>query len=121
MDFGDKLIFPKMEKSKHNRFRERVFEVIFEADTFYGKLFDIILLVLILISVALVMLESIPPFNAKHHTTLIVLEWIVTGLFTIEYALRLYCVRKPWRYFFSFYGVIDLLSILPTYLGLFYP
>ena len=121
MNWVDKLIFPKMEKSKLNRRKEMIFEVIFEADTFYGKLFDILLLIVILFSVALVMLESIPSFNAKHHQTLVVLEWCITGLFTVEYAFRLYCVRKPWRYFFSFYGVIDLLSILPTYLGLFYP
>src|SRR5690606_34677843 len=101
--------------------KEMIFEVIFEADTFYGKLFDILLLIVILFSVALVMLESIPSFNAKHHQTLVVLEWCITGLFTIEYALRLYCVRKPWRYFFSFYGIIDLLSILPTYMGIIYP
>jgi len=121
MNWVDKLIFPKMEKSKLNRRKEKIFEIIFEADTFYGKLFDIILLITILISVALVMLESVPSINAKHHHILIVLEWIVTGLFTIEYAFRMYCVRKPWRYFFSFYGVIDLLSILPTYLGIIYP
>ena len=121
MNLVDKLFFPKMEKSKLNRRKDRIFEIIFEADTYYGKLFDIILLVVILISVALVMLESVPIINAKHHKLLVILEWIVTGIFTIEYGFRLYCVRKPWRYFFSFYGIIDLLSILPTYLGILYP
>lgn len=121
MNLEDKLIFPKMEKSKQNLLREKIFEIIFEADTPMGKLFDVLLLVVILFSVALVMLESVPAINAKYHATLVMLEWIVTIIFTIEYALRLYCVRKPWRYFFSFYGVIDLLSILPTYLGLIYP
>lgn len=121
MNLVDKLIFPKMEKSKLNQRKQRIFEIIFEADTYYGKLFDIALLVTILISVALVMLESVPIINAKHHKLLVVLEWIVTALFTIEYFFRLYCVRKPWRYFFSFYGIIDLLSILPTYLGIIYP
>lgn len=77
MNWVDKLIFPKMEKSKLNQRKERIFEIIFEADTFYGKLFDIALLITILISVSLVMLESVPSINAKHHHILIVLEWIV--------------------------------------------
>lgn len=121
MNLRDKVIFPRMEKSKQNQLREKIFEIIFEADTPWGKLFDVLLLITILFSVGLVMLESVPSINAKHHETLVILEWVVTILFTVEYALRIYCVRKPWRYFFSFYGVIDLLSILPTYLGLFYP
>ncbi len=121
MNLIDKLFFPKMEKSKLNRRKDRIFEIIFEADTYHGKLFDVILLFFIMISVALVMLESVPMINAKHHRLLVILEWIVTGIFTIEYGFRLYCVRKPWRYFFSFYGIIDLLSILPTYLGIIYP
>lgn len=110
-----------MEKSKESQLKEKIFEIIFEADTPWGKLFDVVLLITILFSVALVMLESVPAVNAKHHEMLVILEWVVTILFTIEYALRIYCVRRPWRYFFSFYGIIDLLSILPTYLGLFYP
>ncbi|MFA5620363.1 MAG: ion transporter [Weeksellaceae bacterium] len=110
-----------LKKENRRELREKVFEIIFEADTFYGKLFDICLLITILISVFLVMLESVPLINAKHHRILVVFEWIITILFTIEYALRLWTVRRPWRYFFSFYGIIDLLSILPTYLGLIYP
>src|SRR5690606_1492704 len=121
MNWVDKLIFPKMEKSKLNHRKERIFEVIFESDTFYGKLFNIILLVVILLSVALVMMESVASINERYHDLLVISEWIITILFTIEYALRIYSVRKPWRYFFSFYGVIDLLSILPTYLGIIYP
>lgn len=121
MDLEDELIFPKLEKSKRTKQREKIFEVIFEADSFYGKLFDVVLLFTILISVMLVMLESVPIINAKYHHILIIFEWFITILFTIEYALRLYCVRRPWRYFFSFYGIIDLLSILPTYMGILYP
>jgi voltage-gated potassium channel len=121
MDLEDELIFPKLEKSKGTKKKEKIFEIIFEADTFYGKLFDVVLLITILISVMLVMLESVPTFNAKYHHVLVIFEWIITILFTVEYALRLYCVRRPWRYFFSFYGIIDLLSILPTYLGILYP
>ena len=121
MNWVDKLIFPKMEKSKLNRRKEQIFELIFESDTFYGKLFNIILLVVILLSVALVMMESVASINERYHDLLVISEWIITILFTIEYALRIYSVQKPWRYFFSFYGVIDLLSILPTYLGIIYP
>lgn len=111
--------FWKWFRSKEGRYQ--IFEVIFEADTFYGRIFDISLLFTILLSVILVMLESVPVINAKYHRVLINFEWFITGLFTLEYALRLYCVRKPWRYFISFYGIIDLLSILPTYLGILYP
>jgi len=121
MDLENEMIFPKMEKSKRNKLREKIFEVIFESDTFHGKLFNVILLITILMSVVLVMLESVQSINEKYHRTLIIFEWIITGLFTIEYFLRLYSVRKPWKYFFSFYGIIDLLSIFPTYLGIFYP
>ena len=121
MSLRDKLMFPKMERAQEHRLKEKIFEVIFEADTPAGKLFDVCLLLAILTSVGLVMLESVPILNAKYHTIFVVFEWIITALFTIEYALRLYCVRKPLRYFFSFYGVIDLLSILPTYIGIFYP
>lgn len=121
MDLEDELIFPKLEKSRRTKQREKIFEVIFEADSFYGKLFDVVLLCTILLSVMLVMLESVPTFNAKYHHVLVIFEWIITILFTAEYGLRLYCVRRPWRYFFSFYGIIDLLSILPTYLGILYP
>src|SRR5690606_13043303 len=121
MSLRDKLIFPKMERSKQNQLREKIFEIIFEADTPWGKLFDVALLITILFSVALVMLESVPGINAKYHHILVVLEWVVTILFTIEYVLRLYCVRKPWRYFFSFYGIIDLLAILRTNRGIIYP
>jgi len=98
--------------------RDQLYEIIFEADTPTGKIFDIILLVVILISVALVMLESVPSIQANHRQFLKLSEWIITIIFTLEYALRLLIVRKPWRYVFSFYGIIDFLSVIPTYLGL---
>lgn len=113
--------FLKMEKDEKERLRQRIFDTVFEANTRQGKLFDICLLLLILISVGLVMLESIPSINARYHKVLIISEWILTSIFTIEYALRIYAVKKPWRYIFSFYGIIDLLSILPFYIGLFFP
>ena len=110
-----------MDRDEENKLKQNIFDVVFEANTPYGKLFDIVLLLLIMTSVSLVMLESIPAINARYHTTLITLEWILTILFTLEYALRVYCVKNRWRYIFSFYGIIDLLSILPFYLALFLP
>ena len=99
--------------------RSRVHEIIFEADTPAGKLFDLALLVLILVSVLAAVLESVPSVQQEYKHALRVLEWIVTILFTVEYGLRIWSVEKPWRYITSFLGVIDLLAILPTYLSLF--
>ena len=99
--------------------KDRLYEVIFEADTPAGKLFDVVLLIVILISVALVMLESVPSIRGTYRPTLRILEWTITGIFTVEYLLRVAIVRKPLSYIFSFYGIIDLLSVLPTYIGLF--
>ena len=113
--------FRRMSKDEENKLKQKIFDVIFEANTPYGKLFDITLLFLIMVSVGLVMLESVPAINARYHSTLVTLEWTLTSLFTIEYLLRIYCVKNRWRYIFSFYGIIDLLSILPFYLGLFFP
>jgi voltage-gated potassium channel len=101
--------------------RKKLFNVIFEADTPAGKAFDIALLVLILLSIAIVMLQSVPSINAVHGQLLLVLEWVITILFTIEYLLRLIAVKQPVRYMRSFYGMIDLLAILPTYLSLVLP
>ncbi|MCA8945558.1 MAG: ion transporter [Planctomycetes bacterium] len=105
------------------RWRERLHEVIFEADTPAGKAFDVVLLVLILGSILAVMLESVPEIaaDANWRLWLRVVEWTLTGLFAIEYALRLICVRKPLRYAFSFYGVVDLLAILPAPVSLLFP
>ena len=111
----------RMGADEEKKLKQKIFDIVFEADTPYRKFFDISLLLLILLSVGLVMLESIPAINARHHTVLVSLEWILTFLFTIEYLLRIYCVKNSWRYIFSFYGVIDLLSILPFYLGLVLP
>ena len=101
--------------------RERVHEIIFEADTGWGKFFDIVLILAILASVVVIMIDTVDTFHDDHGTLLYVLEWVFTGLFTIEYVLRLMSVRRPLRYAFSFFGIIDLLSILPTYFGLFIP
>ena len=103
--------------------RDRMHEVIFEADTRAGKAFDIVLLVLILGSILAVMLESVPELaaNPDWRLWLRITEWTLTGLFAIEYILRLLCVRKPLRYALSFYGVIDLLAILPAPVSLLFP
>lgn len=99
--------------------RKRSHEIIFEADTSAGKLFDVILLWAIAISVLVVMLESVPEYRDRWGDIFFKLEWAFTILFTLEYLARLVSVRKPLRYVFSFFGIVDLLSILPTFMGLF--
>lgn len=99
--------------------RNKLYEIIFEADTPSGKLFDIVLLFVILLSVALVMLESVPGIRQNYLPLLKMLEWIITGIFTLEYTLRVLIVKKPFRYIFSFYGIIDFLAVIPTYLSFF--
>lgn len=102
-----------MSKSK-----QKIYEIIFEADTPGGKIFDVALLVIIVVSVALVLLESVPAVRDNYQHLLRILEWGITLIFTIEYLLRIIIVKKPLQYIFSFYGIIDLLSVLPTYIGL---
>jgi len=102
-----------------DKLRKKTHEIIFEADTFLGKLFDIVLLILILLSVAAVMVESVELYSLKYATFLSIFEWIITGIFTLEYILRIVSVKRPLKYIFSFYGLIDLVSLLPTYLGIF--
>ncbi len=92
--------------------------MIFEADTPFGKFFDVGLLLSILASIVAVCLESVEAINAQYGRQLRAVEWWLTIAFTIEYLLRLYCVRKPLRYARSFFGIVDLLAILPTYLSL---
>jgi len=104
-----------------SRHKARLHEIIFEADTPAGRAFDIFLLLLIVLSVIAVVLESVASISARYGTMLRAFEWIVTVLFTIEYVLRLYCVGRPLRYARSFFGIVDLLSILPTYLSVVIP
>jgi voltage-gated potassium channel len=101
--------------------RRELYVVIFESDTRAGLLFDQVLLVTILASVTVVMLDSVVSVSSRYHTLLAVLEWVFTALFTIEYVARLICVERPWRYARSFYGIVDLASVLPTYLAFFLP
>jgi voltage-gated potassium channel len=101
--------------------RLRLYTIIFEADTRAGRLFDQGLVLLILCSIAAVMAGSVQAIAAIHGRAFFVLEWFFTIAFTLEYLARLACVRHPWRYARSFYGVIDLLALLPTYLALLVP
>lgn len=101
--------------------RSTLYDIIFEAETPAGRWFDIALLIAILVSITIVSLETIPGYAQRPRliNVFAAIEWVLTILFTIEYALRLYCVRHPLRYAFSFWGIIDLLSILPSYVTLF--
>jgi voltage-gated potassium channel len=98
--------------------REQLNTIIFGAETPLGKAFDIVLIISILVSVVAVMLDSVEAIRLNYGSWLTVAEWFFTILFTIEYLLRLICVRHPWLYARSFYGVVDLLAVLPTYLTL---
>jgi len=98
--------------------KDRLYEIIFEADTRAGKFFDLVLLSVILGSVVLVMLESVHAVNNKYSHIFKLLEWVITIIFTLEYLLRILIIKKPFRYIFSFYGIIDFLSVIPTYLSL---
>ncbi len=104
-----------------DKLRERLYTVIFETDTPAGKAFDVGLIFFILLSVLLVMLDSIPDVHGELGAWLLVGEWLITVLFTLEYLLRIYVVHSKRKYILSFYGLVDLLAILPTYLSLFLP
>ncbi|MEZ4754530.1 MAG: ion transporter [Bdellovibrionota bacterium] len=98
--------------------RENLAEIIFGAETPAGRLFDVVLLWTILLSIACVMLESVASIRIEYGQELRIAEWVFTGLFTLEYIARIVCVDRPKLYIFSFFGVIDLLAIVPTYLSL---
>ena len=101
--------------------RQRWYTIIFEADTREGRLFDVALLIAIVTSVMIVMLDSLPAVSQRLGRAFTALEWMFTLLFTAEYAMRLLVVRRPWRYVLSFYGIIDFISIMPTWLAFFVP
>jgi voltage-gated potassium channel len=112
-----------MQRNRDDRrlapWREQLHEIIFEADTPAGKAFDVVLLIAILLSVTAVVLDSVASIRARAGTLLRVVEWAFTLLFTVEYLLRLLSVRRPLRYATSFFGIVDLLAVIPTYLSLF--
>ena len=106
-----------MEPEQKHNWKTKLHDIIYEADTKAGKWFDLILILAILISIVLVMLESVESFDIKYHDFLNISEWIITILFTIEYIARIITIKKPSSYIFSFYGIIDLLATIPKYLS----
>ena len=104
----------------YKNLKQRLHEIIYEADTLAGKVFDVGLLFFILSSVVLVAVESVEGINQKYHEQLNIAEWIITIIFTIEYFLRIISINKPSKYIFSPYGIIDLISTLPKYISLFF-
>ncbi|NUY82279.1 ion transporter [Flavobacterium sp. MAH-1] len=110
-----------MNESANSKFRHKLHTVIYEADTPAGKLFDLILLGLILLSIAAVMLESVASVKVIYGKELAVIEWVITIFFTMEYIGRLVSVKKPLTFVLSLYGIIDLLALLPSYVDLLFP
>lgn len=111
----------KQIKSKYDIFRQKIYIIIYGSNTFAGRLFDLILLGVILLSVLLVMLESVEKLDSKYHDFILIAEWVITIFFTLEYFLRILCNRRPLNYIFSFYGIVDLISIMPMYLSFIFP
>lgn len=112
---------PVDEKSVLSGWRARLHEIIFETDTIVGRLFDASLIAAIVVSVILVMLDSVAWINESYGRAIYAAEWFFTGLFTVEYVLRLVCVARPLKYATSFFGLIDLMAIVPSYLDLLVP
>ncbi|MGB2475534.1 MAG: ion transporter [Flavobacteriaceae bacterium] len=107
-----------MKTKPSKSLRSHLHEIIYEADTPAGKLFDIVLLFLILFSVAVAILESITAIRLKYTALLGQVEWVITIIFSLEYLARIIVVKKPWKYVTSFFGIIDLMSLLPKYISL---
>lgn len=105
----------------YSKTQAKLHEIIFEADTRAGKTFDVVLLFLIVVSIIATMLETVVGIRLIYGTALVRLEWLLTAIFTLEYFLRIYSSKNPLSYIFSFYGLVDLLSIFPTYFGFFNP
>lgn len=103
-----------------SKFKKSLQSIIFETDTKGGKLFDVVLIITIIVSIAVVILDSVPDLSDISHRILKNIEWIITITFTIEYLIRVSIAREPLKYIFSFYGLIDLLATIPTYLGIFF-
>ncbi|HEY9184454.1 MAG TPA: ion transporter [Salegentibacter sp.] len=102
---------------KPPKWKEKLHEVIYEADTPAGKFFDIALLFVILLSIILVMLESVSSYRSLYYWSFYIAEWVITIIFSVEYILRIIAIKKPKKYIFSFYGIVDLVSTLPTYIA----
>lgn len=108
----------QLNKTYINRLQKKLHEIIYESETPAGKAFNVALLVMILFSVFVVMIDSVPAYHNRYGDAFYIIEWIVTIVFTIEYLLRIFAIERPFKYIFSFLGIIDLLAILPTYLSL---
>ncbi len=108
-----------MDETQKVSLQKKIYTIIFEAETPAGKIFDVALLIMILASITVVSLESVVELRRKYQVLFLTLEWIFTILFTIEYILRVYSSPKSLKYIFSFFGIVDLLSIIPTYMSLF--
>lgn len=110
-----------MTKETRGHWKDNLYKIIFEADTLPGKTFDIALIFSIILSTLVVIVESISSIKETYGDFLILLEWFFVVIFIIEYILRIICVHNRWRYFISFYGIVDLLTILPAFISLFIP
>jgi len=104
-----------------SRLKQNIKTIIFGTDTRVGKLFDEILIIVIILSIITVLLDSVSEYRQQYGQILNFAEWIFTIMFTIEYSMRIYCIKRPLSYVFSFYGIIDLLSVIPTYLSVLLP
>ncbi|QLE85157.1 ion transporter [Shewanella sp. Scap07] len=109
------------ESSEESALKLKLRRVIFGTDSKSGRYFDIALIICIICSVALVLLDTVASIHARFGEQIRALEWVFTAVFTVEYILRLYCSAHPIKYARSFYGIVDLLSILPSYLALLFP
>lgn len=110
----------KIKSAKYETIKRKIHVVIYGTNTFAGRLFDFILLGLILLSVLIVMMETVKGFDAKFHNQLVIIEWVITIFFAIEYLMRIWVINQPKKYIFSFYGMIDFIAILPMFLSLFF-
>ncbi|SOC80581.1 voltage-gated potassium channel [Salinimicrobium sediminis] len=109
-----------MAESTTSFWKRKLHEIIYEADTPAGKAFDVVLLIVIVVSIVIVMLESVKSIYAVYADLFYTIEWIITVIFSIEYILRIITIKNPRKYIFSFYGIIDFVSTIPTYLTLFF-
>jgi voltage-gated potassium channel len=110
-----------LNEKPESGWRRQLYEIIFESETRAGQLFDRWLIVLILTSIGVVVADSVESLHTRYHAVFDVAEWTFTALFTVEYIARLVCLRRPVRYARSFFGIVDLLAVLPTYIGLLFP
>lgn len=108
------------QSANKSNWRDKLFKIIYHADTLAGKWFDILLIVFILLSVLTIILDSVLTLHLAYGEFFYLIEWFFTVVFTLEYLLRLISIKSPLRYMFSFFGIVDILSILPTYLSLFF-